>query len=175
MPRGAGLFFTQVWHVRSFWTTSSSIFLYLVLNSSKFTDWQGAAKSSFCLVWAALSDLICLLACSYDAPRHVLEGLKLPELDILNNSGYLPDKFNAWKSCAVPQQNPFGRLGWGAGERVAGWEALWKWRKVQEVKCFHHGGEEPRPDSHSFFSCMKPPQPNNFSMWSRPGRHLVDI
>lgn len=33
--------------------------------------------------------------------RHVLEGLKLEELESLNNSGYLPDKFNAWKSCAV--------------------------------------------------------------------------
>ena len=34
--------------------------------------------------------------------RHVLEGLKLSELESLNNSGYLPDKFNAWKSCAAP-------------------------------------------------------------------------
>ena len=33
--------------------------------------------------------------------RHVLEGLKLEELESLNNSGYLPDKFNAWKSCAA--------------------------------------------------------------------------
>ncbi|CAE7262752.1 bmt5 [Symbiodinium pilosum] len=32
--------------------------------------------------------------------RHVLEGLKLEELEALNTSGYLPDKFNAWKSCA---------------------------------------------------------------------------
>eukprot|EP00930_Biecheleria_cincta_P097518 TRINITY_DN89217_c0_g1_i1.p1 TRINITY_DN89217_c0_g1~~TRINITY_DN89217_c0_g1_i1.p1 ORF type:complete len:500 (+),score=101.04 TRINITY_DN89217_c0_g1_i1:27-1526(+) len=41
--------------------------------------------------WGALDDVVL---------RHVLEGLKLPELDALGNSGYLPDKFNAWKSCA---------------------------------------------------------------------------
>lgn len=42
------------------------------------------------------------------APRHVLEGLTLEELETLNASGYLPDKFNAWKSCAAT----WWRLDW---------------------------------------------------------------
>ena len=42
------------------------------------------------------------------APRHVLEGLTLEELETLNASGYLPDKFNAWKSCAAS----WWRLDW---------------------------------------------------------------
>ena len=40
--------------------------------------------------------------------RHVLEGLKLEELEALNTSGYLPDKFNAWKSCADTGLEMFG-------------------------------------------------------------------
>ena len=44
--------------------------------------------------------------------RHVLEGLKLEELEALNSSGYLPDKFNAWKSCAAAGQRK-GKLGIG--------------------------------------------------------------
>ena len=55
--------------------------------------------------------------------RHVLEGLKLEELEALNTSGYLPDKFNAWKSCAATGLNKL------AEQRGS----------VAFVSCFKHG------------------------------------
>ncbi|CAK9066329.1 unnamed protein product [Durusdinium trenchii] len=73
--------------------------------------------------WGSLDDVLL---------RHVLEGLKLPELDILNNSGYLPDKFNAWKSCAdltamhIAGMRERNTAGGGALDAIAAFRFNWK-------------------------------------------------
>ncbi|CAE6943408.1 Nup358 [Symbiodinium sp. CCMP2592] len=64
--------------------------------------------------------------------RHVLEGLKLEELEALNSSGYLPDKFNAWKSCAdltamhIAGMRERNTAGGGALDAISAFRFNWK-------------------------------------------------
>lgn len=62
-----------------------------VLSTNRVGPAVAAKVTSLLTRWGALDDVVL---------RHVLEGLKLPELDAFASSGYVPDKFNAWKSCA---------------------------------------------------------------------------
>ncbi|CAJ1335820.1 unnamed protein product, partial [Effrenium voratum] len=73
--------------------------------------------------WGALDDVLL---------RHVLEGMKLEELEALNMSGYLPDKFNAWKSCAdltamhIAGMRERSTAGGGALDAIAAFRFTWK-------------------------------------------------
>lgn len=73
--------------------------------------------------WGALDDVLL---------RHVLEGLTLEELETLNASGYLPDKFNAWKSCAdltamhIAGMRERNTAGGGALDAIAAFRFNWK-------------------------------------------------
>eukprot|EP00931_Biecheleriopsis_adriatica_P030468 TRINITY_DN17967_c1_g1_i1.p1 TRINITY_DN17967_c1_g1~~TRINITY_DN17967_c1_g1_i1.p1 ORF type:complete len:513 (-),score=109.57 TRINITY_DN17967_c1_g1_i1:82-1587(-) len=73
--------------------------------------------------WGSLDDVVL---------RHVLEGLKLEELDALNTSGFTPDKFNAWKSTAdltqmhISQVRERSTAGGGVLDTIAAFRFRWK-------------------------------------------------